>query len=259
LVARAGPFARFRGIVMRVFKDLCTAHLARILLLVLPVSFLSAPTAFVASSVLLANLSLGWTHIVITERSNKYWFQRIPTFTLWKKVAVPTMIMAVVEQLILIVPTYLGAVWLLDQPSHTLVLEDEYFGQKIVFIALLTFATTLLVGIPAQVTLTRVQASLLQEDQETIVPFDRSFGGKVVPELAGGSGMITLLQAWKTFDVRSRIRLVKLYCKVFLLQSAVTVCYTVATIGFLYAKMGPELTDAISKSKNVKGIEVAEN
>lgn len=247
LVARAGRLSRFRGITMRAFRDLCTARLARLVMHILPLSLISAPIAFIAAEVALANFSLAWTHIVITESSTKYWFQRIPSFRLWKKVAVPTLIMAVVEQLILVVPTYLSAVWLLNDPNA--VLEDKHLGQKVVFIALLAFATTILVGIPAQVTLTRVQASLLSEEQETIVPFDRSFGGKVVTELAGGSGMISLLEAWKTFDVRSRVRLIKLYCKVFAMQSAVTIFYTVATLGFLFAKMGPEITNAISKAQ----------
>jgi hypothetical protein len=48
-------------------------------------------------------------------------------------------------------------------------------------------AFTTLVQNPADVTLTRVQASLLPDIEETIVPFDQTFCEKVVPEVIGGS------------------------------------------------------------------------
>jgi len=73
--------------------------------------------------------------------------------------------------------------------------------------------------------LTRVQASLLADSEETIVPFDRSFNGKVIPEIVGGSGAIGMLDAWKTFDWAARIRLVKAYFKVFLMQLAVAAVF----------------------------------
>jgi hypothetical protein len=79
-----------------------------------------------------------------------------------------------------------------------------------------------LLVLPADVTLTRVQASLLPDAEETIVPFDRSFGGKVIPEIVGGSGVLSMLDAWKSFDWSSRIRLVKAYAKIYALQILVS-------------------------------------
>jgi hypothetical protein len=54
----------------------------------------------------------------------------------------------------------------------------------------------------------RVMASLLPDDIDTLVPMDRSFGGKVVAAEAGGSGKLGLIAAWRTFPWRSRFRLV---------------------------------------------------
>jgi len=91
-------------------------------------------------------------------------------------------------------------------------------------IALVIILSFLLV-LPANVALTRVQASLLNDSEETIVPFDRSFGGKVVPEIVGGSGVVSIVDAWRTFDWSSRLRLLKAYGKVLVLQSLMSTLF----------------------------------
>lgn len=50
--------------------------------------------------------------------------------------------------------------------------------------------------IPAQVVLTRVQASLLPGGKKTIVPFDRTFG----MEKARERGYLTLMEAWASIS-----------------------------------------------------------
>ena len=42
---------------------------------------------------------------------------------------------------------------------------------------------------------------MLPDEDEAIVPFDRSFGGKVVPAILGGSGKLSIRDAWKTLMV----------------------------------------------------------
>jgi len=58
------------------------------------------------------------------------------------------------------------------------------------------------------------------------VPFDRSFGGKVVPEIVGGTGVLGIRDAWSTFDWASRVRLIKTYAKVILLQVLLVIVFT---------------------------------
>ena len=82
-----------------------------------------------------------------------------------------------------------------------------------------------LIVFPASVTLKRVQASLLPEEFDSIVPFDRTFGGKVQPQVTGGTGVVSMLDAWKTFDWAARFRLVKLYAKIFAIQVSTTVFF----------------------------------
>lgn len=69
------------------------------------------------------------------------------------------------------------------------------------------------VMIPAYVILVRVQASLLPEDTETIVPFDRSFNGHIEPAVIGGRGHATVRDAWVSFSKPAWRRVMILYVK----------------------------------------------
>ncbi len=98
-------------------------------------------------------------------------------------------------------------------------------------IGLIGIGIFVLVVIPADVSLKRVQASMLPEEDESIVPFDRTFAGKVKPEILGGSGAVSMLDAWKSFDRSARIRLMKLYLKVFLVSVFTTIMFVMVLIG----------------------------
>jgi hypothetical protein len=64
------------------------------------------------------------------------------------------------------------------------------------------------IQIPVNAIMIRVLASLLPDDIDTLVPLDRSFGGRVVATDAGGTGRLGLIAAWLTFSWRARFRLV---------------------------------------------------
>ena len=99
---------------------------------------------------------------------------------------------------------------------------------------------------------TRLQASLLPEDDEPIVPFDRTFGGKVVPAIIGGSGMIGMRDAWKTFDWNAIVRVVKVYVKTAFMQMALFMLFLVAVAVELRLILGPQL-DRIIRDGMRKG------
>ena len=98
-------------------------------------------------------------------------------------------------------------------------------------IGLIGLGIFVLIVIPADVTLKRVQASMLPEEDESIVPFDRTFAGKVKPEILGGSGAVSMLDAWKSFDKSARIRLMKLYLKVFLVSVLTSIMFAMILVG----------------------------
>lgn len=159
------------------------------------------------------------------------------------KVLGPTAVWATAEQLALYIPAAMFYVYGLNRytedPTHYRSVDSSVRASDITqlfacgFVGLfITFA----IVFPAEVTLTRVQASLLPEEDEAIVPFDRSFGGKVQP---GES--VKMLDAWKTFSWAARIRLVTLYVKILAIQVATTFMFVGLIIGELRLFMGDDL------------------
>ncbi|KAK6585047.1 hypothetical protein PZA11_001774 [Diplocarpon coronariae] len=234
---------RLRGLSIFVVNALLVNWITGILSVFPIFRFVPQGLLPVLSTVLCAQLSLGWTHIVISQTSPKTWFRRIPAMSMWKKVAAPTALSALAEQLAVWIPLYLAFLaGLADNtpenmsgmtPHQQTIMSLKAFG-----IAALSLVLSFLVVIPANVALTRVQASLLNDSEETIVPFDRSFGGRVVPEIVGGSGVVGMLDAWKTFGWASRIRLIQAYLKVVALQVAVTAFFAFLIVTQIFLVVG---------------------
>ena len=116
--------------------------------------------------------------------------------------------------------------------------ERRVIFAKFMAVCVVGILTAVFIFIPASVSLKRVQASMLAEEEETIVPFDRTFGGKVQAEITGGSGKLGMLDAWKTFDWAARIRLMKVYGKTLAMQTVVTVMFGMMVVGELQLIMG---------------------
>jgi hypothetical protein len=252
LQSKAGFAARFRGLSLYVVYYVTFSLVTGI---ISAVPLIPRAVAPVLSAVLLANLILAWTHIVISDPSPKRWYQRLPASRVWKKVAGPTAILAIAEQLTVLLPVALAKVYGLDMDPKTAAnlsgAEKHKAAWKGFSVFILCIVMGFLLVIPANVALTRVQASLLEDDQETIVPFDRSFGGKVIPEIVGGSGVIGILDAWKTFDWNARVRLVKAYVKVFAMQMALTMLFMGVVVAQLFIIIGKsDLKKIINDPKN---------
>jgi hypothetical protein len=234
LKSKGGFKARYRGLSIFIVNAIAVQWIAGFLSMLPLLRSLPLGVTAVAATVICAQLSLGWTHIVISEPSPKAWFRRIPTLKMWKKVAGPTAMLGVAEQLAVMLPLYLAInTGLTKDPKEFAELPDRIQKAAIIKsigIFALGLVLAFLVVIPANVTLTRVQASLLHDEHDTIVPFDRSFGGKVVPEIVGGTGKISILEAWMTFNMAARFRLVKAYLKVFAMQVGVIVLFSVVFV-----------------------------
>jgi len=252
LQAKAGFRARFRGITLFVAYSFALSAVSGI---VGSIPFVPRGVAPVLGAVLLANLSLAWTHIVISDPSPKPWFRRLPEAKVWKKIAGPTAILAIAEQLTVVLPVLLGRLYGLDMDAKAAANmsapEKSAMALKGFSMFILCIVLGFVIVLPANVMLTRVQASLLSDDQETIVSFDRSFGGKVIPEIVGGSGVIGILDAWKSFDWSSRVRLVKAYAKVFAMQFALSVFFVGVVVAELFIVIGKsDLKKIITDPKN---------
>ena len=216
--------SRFRGFRVFAVTGVAGVWINQWIAYALP--FMPFGTSEVITAVLLANLSMTWTHVVISSPSEKAWFRRVPSFQAWKKVAGPTAIYAFAQQTAILLPVGL-LVWMdLENISR----EDtkkmsqhdrNMVALKSITVVIATIGMALVVALPAKVAMTRVQASFLAEDQETIVPFDRTFNGRASEH----DGIIGLVEAWKTFQPSSRMRLIKTYIKSFVIQVALAMFF----------------------------------
>ena len=71
--------------------------------------------------------------------------------------------------------------------------------------------TLVLVGlfvVPAHVVLARIQASLLSPDEDTIIPFDKTFDGTVTEPAVAGKGYVNMRNALQTFPRASLVAVI---------------------------------------------------
>jgi hypothetical protein len=172
------------------------------------------------ASLALVQLSTTWVHLVISQPSDRPFWRRLPplrkTFeATWQ----PTLLNWVAQIASAGIPMVIAAAfglefWSPSDPNNVPV-YDKHAAWKGSVVALVAILLNFLVLVPSQVVLVRVQASLLPPDEDTIVPFDRSFEGRVEPAVVGGKGHVTLRDAFATFSRSSWIRLYVLYAKVF--------------------------------------------
>lgn len=216
LRARAGFWSRFRGLSMYLCYILTRTFVSGLV----PVRTQSFIGQFLVQSLLslaLATWQMAWVHIIISEPSPKRFYQRIPSFRTWIKIAPAAALEDILIAAAFFFPIALAsfAGWLdskSDDPLNTV-------GRMLAGMGISTLVAFLL-SIPARVIFIRVAASMLPEEDETIVPFDRSFGGKVQPQIVGGSGHVGLRDAWTTFDWAARVRFAKVIGKTLLIEFA---------------------------------------
>ncbi|KAJ5206448.1 hypothetical protein N7491_002935 [Penicillium cf. griseofulvum] len=223
LRSRAGFWSRFRGMGMFMAYNVVQGFFASFF----PASsYLLQFIVRATLGVLLATWQMAWVHIVISEPSPKRFYQRIPSYKTWSKIAPAAILQDVLTTAAFFVPMSIAkfAGWLevpADQDVPSMVAMCRFVGASAIP-AILAF----LIAMPARVIFIRVAASMLPEEDETIVPFDRSFGGKVHPAITGGSGKIGLMDAWTTFDWAARVRFAKVIGKTFAMQVALAIFST---------------------------------
>lgn len=243
--AVSGWRSLFRGIACYFSLGVATAFLYGILIGTFIPSLLAAPICAVA----LAQMYTAWTHIVISAPSSKTFWQRLPPFKkAFHATALPTCMYFLAAELSTYVPRMLAYAMSMNLPDPkkpgVIPQGDANDVWKAVILLLMSLTLHIFLVIPTQVVLTRVQASLLPDEDDTIIPFDRSFGGKVEPAIVGGKGFVTIKDAWQSFSRASWVRLVKLYVKIFAAGLA---------LGLLWvAILVPELFLILSHSKKVE-------
>ena len=249
LMANGGIRANFRGF----FCALAQGFLTSILLGIFTGAFggFFVPVATLLAALVLCQLSTAWVHIIISERSPRHFWSRLPPFrrtfdATYKAVTLLWLATEVSRFIPLAMALALGLE--IPRPDSDGVVDfngvDGAWIAKSIVTLFVGIVCAVFIIIPATVIVVRIKASLLPVEDSPIIPFDRSFEGKVEPEVVGGKGYATISDAWSTFSKTAWRRLLVLYAKVFLV--------VLAGMGVCMAVLIPE---AIIISKHAKPIE----
>lgn len=157
------------------------------------------------------------THIIISAPRpantphGRTFFSRLPS---WRRNLVatyqPILFYWIAIHASLILPGLLAGLIGLSPYDDNSQLKEGISGSevaKLVCVLGVFVGLNLLLVVPAHVALVRVQATLLPHEEETIVPFDRTFGGSVEAEVINGRGFGSLRNALKTVSWESWVRL----------------------------------------------------
>lgn len=201
--------------------------------------------AVLASNLLLCSWMTAHTHIVITQPTLRIWYRRLPP---WGKTLKSTWLPILVELIAYHITFKLPYIVLHKAGLYGLPFETKYLGSSAIGNALilrrLSFAAVWLVAqvarvellIPAQIATVRVQTSLLPDDEDTIIPVDRTFsapagreGAGFVPPgiLAPRRGAISFKSAWRSYDWAERKRILFLYAKFMLMEAGVLAAFSI--------------------------------
>lgn len=256
LVSEAGKFARWRGFRYQVIYAFAAGWMTNLLVVVVP-NFRPISSIFIAaiSGVATANLHAAWTHKVISTPSDVSFWSRIPSRNQWKVLALPAAVAAAMPYVSLALSMGFVSWFGLAEESSRNDFANYNGGQwtsfilRAVAVLALSVSCTLFLCMPAVVTQIRVEASTLPEDQDVIVPFDRTFGGKVVPKILGGTGCVSFMDAWRSFNWEARRRLIKLYIKGFMCIVALAFIIIHVLAFEVFAFMGPDVGKFLAEAQ----------
>ncbi|KAK6957607.1 hypothetical protein Daesc_000394 [Daldinia eschscholtzii] len=245
LTAISGFRSLFRGFACYLVLTLAGGFVFGILSSTFIPSLIAAPV----SALVLVQFHTAWTHIVISAPSSKSFRQRLPPFKkAFQATALPVVMFFFAKELSAFVPRMLAYAMSMNLPDPkrpgVIPEGDKNDIWKGVLVLLLALALNAFLVIPTQVILTRVQASLLPDEDDTIVPFDRSFQSKVEPAIVGGKGFVTVKDAWDSFPRASWVRLVKLYVKIYAAGLALGLLWMAVVI--------PEVVLILNHSKKIE-------
>lgn len=234
LCALGGFWARYRGagsaLIYNLVQPLAVSFISMFVMAFTGFPVLGRVIGNIAANVLCARIHMAWTHAVISEPSSKRWSERMSETKdrkIWRALALPALVHSLAELATYGLP---AAMFVYVGPEMEGPKATEHMVIRGVMALISFIMLNVLILLPASVTRTRVEASFLPEDDKTIVPFDRTFNGAVnMLSLDSRSGRKSLfIEAWRSFDMPSRIRLVKFYVK----EAAIELSF--ATMGAIF-------------------------
>lgn len=218
LRANGGFKAYFRGLACYALMVILCAVLLAFFSGILS-TFLS-PLGTLLASLAIISFDVAWVHIVITPFSGWAFWRRVPSFNrafkaTWRPVVLHWLATEAALWVIKLTAWGLGVSF--SELSNQDIPGLQWKGPVIFLVGI---GATLLT-IPARVILVRVQASLLPHGEDTIIPFDRTFAGKVEPAVVSGKGYATISDVWSSFSPAAWRRLIVIYAKVLLITGLI--------------------------------------
>ncbi|KAK3059435.1 hypothetical protein LTS18_010879 [Coniosporium uncinatum] len=218
----AGFAARWRGLRYGLLYTFLVGLISQIVMVAVPIP----PIASVLAAIPLIPLHCAWTHATIAMPSKKSMYARMDRSTI-RKLAVPAVMRVLMIDLSMLSIVFVAQGWRLVPSEHTHTVYGFLAGNSI-FTVIFAVLVWLYVVLPTQTAFTRLEASLLSDDDETIVPFDRTLGGQLEPAvLSTQTGYQTMRAALRSFTGESRSRIAKLAVKQVLI-------YTVFVLLFVH-------------------------
>jgi len=197
----------------------------------------------VLTAIFAARIHCAWTHKVISMPSDKRIRDRLVTRAQWKELMVPTALSAGAHGFV-----FEGIQVMHDYASQACeMLEQHQVSPWVIFAVAVVpvlaggAALALFILLPAYVSLVRKEASLLSPEEETIVPMDRTFGGRI-PYIGA---KLNVGDAWASFTWEARVRLVKLYVKFFFVMVAMFLLFAHLLAFEFFVAAGSKAQDII--------------
>lgn len=227
-----GLLGRYRGFSMFVVYIFLASQFSIVF------SFLPFGLGDVLTMVVLSTIRMGWTHVIVSAPSSLPWFRRLPSMKTFKSVAPITALQATSEELAILIPflfaSALGLFESMDrQASGETIVDPEACLVKIFAVAVVFFAWVIAVVVPISTVMARIHASLLPENQETIVSVHRE--------------AMSIKEAWKSVDWNARVRVYKAYLKGFAIQMSIIILYSVFIYLQLVLFLGPKFPEVIAQ------------
>ena len=240
---RVGGFrARWRGLGTSILYHALHGGVAALLSSFVGFGLFGNALVYIFTSVALSRFHMLWTHAMIAHPTTKPFYRRMVSRKQCKAILLPSLVFATAQQATLIAP--LAVAFALGLPQdhmhhlgeHSDCARTAFQVLRVLAVPATAIAVALAVLLPAAVTLTRIEATLLPEDQESIVPFDRQaiLGSVDIAALQRGDCKVLFVQAWRSFDRAARLRVIKLYAKMVLIQITIVVVAAHVMLAELY-------------------------
>lgn len=189
----------------------------------------------IAANLIFCSWIAAWVHIVITQHTLRVWYRRLPPFTstfraTWRPLVVLPLVNIILRETMVVVLKHSMGLYSTANTTKGIFTSRNML---LTLVWLLTQAIHVLVSLPLEVATVRIQASLLSEDEETIVPFDRSFGNNGPNGLRPGllaepRGPLSLRQAWRSLTWTEMRRLLRTFAKMTAVQAVVNAVFWLA-------------------------------